>query len=141
MTGAPKLSESDITGQIKDFLSHRGWRAIRHQRTVVPGAFQAGEPGMPDFLFLRYLERGYGLVLWVELKRPSDRRKCRCLQNAGTRKRCTVCDQANWRKREEGRGAKVWRVDDLEWFAEEYQREYGWLHRGATGRGQLELGA
>ena len=133
------LSESDITAQVKGFLEARNWRAIRMQRAVVPGAFQSGEPGIPDFLFVRYLDNGVALALWLEFKSPRDRRKCRCLEIRGTRKRCTVCDQHNWQQREKARGARVWRVDDLDRFSAQYEQAYGWLHKGDSARGQMEL--
>lgn len=134
-----KVYESDISALVRDFLQFRGWRAIRMQRTVIPGSFQTAEPGMPDFLFVRYLKDGAGLLLWIELKRPGDRRTCRCVANLGSRRRCTVCDQKNWREREHKLGARVWRVDNAESFAAEYDRHYGWLHRGENAQGQLEL--
>src|SRR5262249_15414943 len=133
------LNEAQVTSQVKGFLESHGWRAVRNQRTVVAGAFQSGEPGMPDFLFLRYLENGVCLALWIELKAKSDRRACRCSQIVGTRRRCTVCDQKAWRERERARGAKVWRVDDIEVFIRDYDEFYGWLHAGSSARGQLDL--
>lgn len=133
------LSESHISRQIRDFLTQHGWRIVRMQRTVVPGQFQAGEPGIPDLLALRYMPKGAGLILWLEIKRPEDRRSCRCAQNVGTRKRCSVCDQANWHKRERASGAAVWIVKNFEAFAETYQQRYGWLHSGDSAVGQLDL--
>lgn len=135
----PRLDESQITKQVKDFMLAHGWRSVRMQRTVVPGQFQSGEPGMPDMLFIRYLENAVSLTLWVEFKTPQDRRKCRCAQILGTKKRCTVCDQAKWRDRERRAGGAVWLVDDLGRFIDAYDRQYGWLHSGDSGRGQLDL--
>jgi hypothetical protein len=141
------LLESDITKQVKDFMLARGWRAIRNQRTVVPGQFSSCEPGTPDFTFLRYVgTRDYpslALVLWVELKRKDARgktvtAKCRCATKTA-KQRCTFHDQLNWRERER-RGGVVWTsVDDIEWFIEQYQIHYGWLHSGPAARGQLDL--
>lgn len=117
----------------------KGWRAIRMQRTVVPGQFSTCEPGTADFLFLYYSGKA-ALVLWVELKKPKARMICRCLQNRGTRKRCTMCDQINWRSKERARGATVWAgVDNVQIFIEQYEQSYGWLHAGPAARGQLEL--
>src|SRR6516164_1724905 len=109
-SGKPHLVESDITRQVKDFMVAHGWRSIRNQRMVLPGTFQTGEPGMPDMVFIRYLQNGVALVLWVEFKKPGDNRKCTCVKNAGTRRRCTVCDQKAWRDRERQRGGIVWTV-------------------------------
>jgi hypothetical protein len=137
-TPAP-LVEADITNQIRDFMEHHGWRPVRMQRTIVPGQFSTCEPGTADFLFLYYLKNG-ALALWVELKKPKARMQCRCIQNRGTRKRCTACDQKAWQMRERARGGVVWSgVDDIEWFIEQYERAFGWLHSGDRARGQLDL--
>lgn len=142
--GQPKqLLEADVTKQVKGFLEAHGWRCIRMQRMVLPGSFQTGEPGMADSCWIRYEPRpkfpALSLVLWIEYKAESDRRKCRCLQNLGTRKRCSVCDQKNWQKRERERGAMVWIVTDLDWFVSLYRKNFGWLHAGDGARGQLNL--
>ena len=104
-----KLLEAQVTKAIVKFMKRNGWRPIRHQRTVVPGAFQTAEPGMADYQFLLYLPEmpGLSLCVWVEMKGQTDRRKCSCLQRAALGKRgvCGVCRQANWRKREEALGA------------------------------------
>lgn len=118
-----KLTERDVTRQIRDFLEWRQWRALRQQRTVIPGAFQTGEPGIPDFLFLRYLPDGMALALWVEMKAPG---------------RKTAERQQQWRAREEKRGAVVVTVDDLGAFQSWYDEQYGWLH-GPEGIGQMDL--
>lgn len=111
------LSESQISNQVKGFMEAHGWRALRNTRMIAPGRFQTGEPGMPDYLFLRYSPIQ---TLWIEFKRPEDRRKCACLKNAGTRKRCTVCDQKAWKDREKLRGAMVWTVKDYDAFVTLY---------------------
>ena len=135
-----QLAEADIVAQVKGFLEARGWRPVRMMRTIVPGAFQAGEPGIPDYEFIYYMAEAKALVLWVEFKAPRRTARCRCLQIVGTRKRCTACDQRNWRERERKIGAAVWSgVDDLLWFQEQYAREFGWLHKGDRARGQMEL--
>jgi hypothetical protein len=134
------LTESDVTGQLKAFMEAKGWRPIRMQRTIVPGQFSTCEPGTADFLFLYYAAKGAALALWIELKKPKARMTCKCLQNRGTRKRCTMCDQINWRTKERARGAVVWAgVDDIAVFIEAYEKSYGWLHAGAAARGQLDL--
>jgi hypothetical protein len=141
----PKLSEANVTDQVVSFMQAKGWRTLRMQRTIVPGQFSTCEPGTADFLFVRYLNKvgvqgGHTLALWVELKRPNARMRCKCLENAGTRKRCTMCDQKNWQQRERARGATVWSgVSDIDWFMEQYQKAFGWLHVGDQARGQLDL--
>lgn len=130
MNAKVKLLEADITGQVKDFLTIRGWRAIRHQRFVVPGAGQSGEPGIPDFCFIKYMankageHNGLALVLWVELKRPNARPQCRC--NPGRKSKCTLCAQKAWRAREEARGAIVVQVSDITDFKEWYIPRFAW---------------
>lgn len=139
-----ELLEADVVKQVKSFLEAHGWRSIRMQRMVMPGMFQTGEPGMADSCWIRYDPRpefpAMAMVIWLEYKGPSDKRKCRCAQIAGTKKRCTVCDQAAWQKRERARGAVVWIVNDIDFFISLYKRVFGWLHEGESARGQLELG-
>ncbi len=141
----PLLSESDITKQVRDFLTAKGWRPLRMQRTVMAGQFSTCEPGTADFLFVYYLRSknlpiGTSLNLWVELKKPKSRMRCKCLENRGTKKRCTMCDQKNWRERERAMGAVVWHsVDDLSWFMDTYEVTFGWLHAGDNARGQMNL--
>ena len=122
-----ELLERQVTAQVRDYLKARGWRAIRNQVTVLPGAFQTGTRGMPDFTFLRYLDckvPAAALCLWIEVKRPSGK-----LSEA----------QVEWHSKERLLGGTVWTVDDFDWFVGEYERAFGWLHTGDTGRGQLEL--
>jgi hypothetical protein len=140
----PVLSEASVTEQVKSFLEARGWRAVRNQRTVMPGHFQTGEPGMADFCFVYYKPTkrypALSLTLWVEFKKKNSRMRCKCIENRGTRKRCTMCDQKNWRDRERARGALVFTgVDDCEWFIEQYETLFAWLHTGDAARGQLDL--
>lgn len=117
-----KLVERDIVAQVVPYLTNRGWRAVRMQRTVMPGQFQAGEPGMPDYLFLRYLAvegsvaRG---MLWIEFKGPNDKRKCKC---KGVGRKCTICAQAEWKRKEQIRGGTVLEVSDLDAFIAWYER-------------------
>jgi hypothetical protein len=135
----PRLDESFIAKQVKDFMLIKGWRAIRNQRMVLPGTFQSGEPGIPDYCFIRYLKDGVALVLWVEMKRPGYTDNHRCARIQGTRKRCTPCDQKMWRTRERRNGGIVWIVDDIGTFVERYDKDYGWLHAPETGTGQLDM--
>lgn len=122
-----ELLERQVTAQVKDYLLHRGWRPIRFQRTVVPGSFQAGEPGMPDFLFVRYLDCKVfcgTLSVWVEFKKPNGK-----LRDG----------QPQWHERERRRGGVVWVIDNFDSFLKDYERVFGWLHSGDAARGQLDL--
>lgn len=125
------LLEKDVVKQVRDFLEVRGWRAFRTQFAYAPGAFATGEPGCPDYVFLRYMPvkevPARALVLWVEVKGPNDQRTCRC--RAGDKKPCKVCRQQHWHKRERALGAVVIVVDDIEWFAGDYDKAFGFLHR------------
>ncbi len=123
---AGELLERQITQQIRDYMQYRGWRPVRMQRTAIPGAFSTGEPGMPDYLFVRYLPKPLGacIALWIELKRPSGK-----LREG----------QPEWHARERARGGTVWVVDDFEWFANLYEQHFGWLHSGDAAIGQLDL--
>jgi hypothetical protein len=92
------------------------------QRTVLPGSFQTGEPGQPDYLFVRYMtsaKPGSALALWIEFKAPGGRLR------AG---------QPEWHARERLRGSLVWVVDSLEDFEEAYDHEFGWIHAEERGR-------
>jgi hypothetical protein len=134
------LTEADITTAVRSFMEAKGWRPVRMQRTIVPGQFSTCEPGTADFEFIYYAKAGMAFILWVELKKPKARMTCRCLQNRGTRKRCTYCDQINWRQKERARGGIVWAgVDNIAAFIEQYEKSYGWLHSGDAARGQLDL--
>jgi hypothetical protein len=121
------LSEADLTKLCVDFMEARGWRALRHQRTIVRGQFQTGEPGIPDYQFIYYLQKqpyGICLNLYVEFKRKSKTAQCRCAANAGSRRRCTFHDQLNWQRDERARGAVVWVVDDFAQFEREYRNYF-----------------
>jgi hypothetical protein len=106
--------EQIVTSQVKDWLAWRKWRAIRMQRTAIPGAFSTGEPGIPDFLFLKYLDNGVALALWIEFKRPGGK-----LRDG----------QPEWHERERKVGAIVWVVDDFDDFERRYMAAYGWLEK------------
>ncbi len=137
-----KLLEKDVAKQIKDFLAAKGWRCVRTQFAHTPGMFSTGEPGMADYLFLRYMPAEAAparcLAMWVEVKGPNDQRTCRC--RAGEKKICKVCRQKAWHDRERQRGALVWELSALNRLLVEYEREFGWLHRGEQATGQLALG-
>jgi hypothetical protein len=134
MPNPKQLREREVTKQIVDFLRWRGWRPVRMMRTVVPGQFQAGEPGMPDFFFVKYLDAaredtgkktGRCYCMWIEMKRSSRGK----LSEA----------QRKWRERERGRGALVTLADDIDFFSAWYQEKFGWMHDPGTGAGQFEL--
>ena len=124
-----QLLEREVTKQIKDFMEWRSWRAIRMQRTVIPNSFQTGEPGMPDFLFVRYLATGFtGLAVhcWVEMKRPRYGKLSE--------------DQIKWHARERACGAVILKADDLRDFERQYERLFGWLRTEHWVHGQQFIG-
>lgn len=121
---ASNLLEADVTRQIKDFMRFRGWRAIRFQRTIVPGQFQTGEPGIPDWLFVRYLQTefaGLCVLCWVEMKRATRGK--------------LMANQVSWRDRERRLGAIVLKANDIGEFHAEYERLFGWLQSEEWVRG------
>lgn len=124
------MLEADVTKQVRDFFALRGWRAIRHQRFVIPGAGQSGEPGQPDFCFIKYLRgkdgeySGVSLVIWIEMKKPGARPQCRC--KPGKRSQCTACAQKAWRDREEQRGGIVLQVSAVRELEAWYTPRFGW---------------
>jgi len=125
------LLEKDVVKQVKDFLELRGWRAVRTQFAATPGMFSTGEPGMADYLFLRYMPAEAAparcLAAWVEVKSPNDKRRCEC--RAGDKKVCKQCRQTRWQERERQRGAFVLVTSNIDRFADEYEKVFGWLHR------------
>ena len=137
MPVAAKILEADVTKTVRGFMALRGWRRLRFQRTVVPGQFQTGEPGIPDDLFLRYIRPGVAAQVWIEYKSPGDKRKCRCAgRKSGL---CTVCAQDAWHKAERARGGRVWRVPTFDGFEALYYQRFGWLHDGSVASGQLDF--
>lgn len=123
---AIKISERDVARAVRDFLEYRGWRALNLERGNIPGQWRT-EPGIADYLFIRYdeAELGRADVMWIEFKSPTDRRKCRCKAGASRRAMCTVCSQALWRMAEEARGGRVLIVRDVDEFMSTYE-EMGW---------------
>lgn len=142
----PRLSEADVVQQVKDYLSFRGWRPIRMGRGMIQNAYgqvsSFGQPGMPDWLFLRYIEDaavpGACVALWVETKANGAKAKCRCATKKKMQ-RCTKCDQRAFRERERRLGAQVWTIDSIESFMAAYEATFAYLHRGDTAIGQTEL--
>jgi hypothetical protein len=133
------MSEAKLLAQVKSFMESHSWRVLRMGRTVVPGAFSIGIPGQCDLLCLRYEKNSRGLIIWIETKKRGAQAKCTCLQNAGTRRRCTYHDQLKFQSEERIRGAQVWVVRDFDAFAQAYERHFGWLHSGDQARGQLDM--
>ena len=158
--GKAALSEAAVTDQTIGFFEAHGWRPIRHQRFVIPGAGQSGESGMPDYQLVYYLESGVALIIWCELKSTTARDDCRCLERREKGKRgvCTLCAQAAWRRKEmlrsKGR-AVVIRARGIDepvqraeangdlvcggFLGDWYDLKYGWLHQGAAADGQMRL--
>ena len=123
VAGVLKLTERDITRQVCDFMWAHGWRGIRMQSGLMGrpsgGAFRVGEPGMPDWLFVRYVHPEHATgwvaaqcaeVLWVEVKAPG-----KWLSSA----------QVAWHERERMRGGIVAVVDDIDVYRDWYAREVG----------------
>lgn len=137
------IKEADVLKGTKHFLALRGWRVYRMTAggmTNPAGRYvPVGEDGVPDLCCYYYLDtEGKALVLWVEVKSPGDRRKCRCRPFSD--KPCNVCRQELWAKQEELRGGLVIKVDDLRWLEQWYGEQFGWLH-GPDGprKGQMSL--
>lgn len=133
---AIKISESDIQTAIVDFLTYDGWRAFRTELTVQRERGRVvGERGMPDYCFIRYLDRheihcpcsnGANIiavlkapaaeVLWIEFKRLGEK---------------PDVDQLGWHGVERVRGGMVLVVDDIDKFIDFYKRDSG-LNRKYT---------
>mgnify|MGYP003659669333 CR=1 FL=1 len=105
-----KLTEADVTSQIKGYLEARGWYAIRLQsgtvRGVTRGTFmRVGKPGLPDWVFVRKWG-GYPIHLFCEMKKPGKK---------------LAPDQVAWFKDAEYRGLWTIWADSLEMFVEKYE--------------------
>ena len=101
-----KLTEADVTAQIKGWLLAKGWQPFRLQSGVVRGvtreAFITLNPaGTPDWFYVRG-----ATVLFVEMKRPGKK-----LHEA----------QENWFRLAEMRGTPAIWADSLEMFTEKYE--------------------
>lgn len=117
-----KGPEALVSQACVDFMEARGWRAIRMSRAFVKfdgkRGVTFGERGMPDWFFVKYgfkvgnMPTVLGAV-WIEMKQPGDKRKCTC-NPLRPRKCCTVCDQQNWRIKEQVRGATVVKIASLD---------------------------
>jgi hypothetical protein len=103
-------------------MSYKGWRPFKTHGFMT----QPAEPGCADYAFIAYLQDGVSLILWVEFKRPGDKRRCYC--RPGERKICSVCRQVKWAADERRRGGEVWEgIKDLSDFEARYKQRYGWL--------------
>lgn len=124
-----QLRERDVSRQIRDFLSFRGWRVLRNNvggtRDQTGNYVPFGEPGMADLLALYYFPKdqpGAAASLWVEVKQ------------AGARLRP---NQVTWHAAELARGAIVVVADDFEKFHDWYWSEMAWVHSTQLGQGHL----
>ena len=125
---SPKdLREADVAKQLRNFLEYRKWRRVRNQRTVVPGSFQTGEPGMCDEQWIYYLDAHSGLcvVQWIETKRALRGKRSD--------------DQKAWQDREVARGAVVMNCNDIEEYMREYERRFSWLHTGTFAKAAHQM--
>lgn len=110
---AIKISEAQLQQQGDSFLALDGWRYIETDPKHLRG-LGVSEPGIPDRLYLRYVE-GFpqyreAQILWIEWKRKGGK--------AGEK-------QLDWHARERARGALVWLADvdfpaSIEGFAKFY---------------------
>jgi hypothetical protein len=118
---AKHILEKDVAKQVRDFMALRGWRRVRNQSALMQGAggvVRIGEKGMPDLLFIHYFEKSSGVValVWIETKRAK-----------GGKRRD---EQITWQDLERKHGGIVLNVNDIDAFSREYERLFGWLHRG-----------
>lgn len=115
-----RVTEADVQRAVVDMLAADGWRAIRTDPVSDRSRGKGfGEIGMPDYLFIRYLDmdlleypggrivlkRPAAEVLWVEFKKP---------------KGVTRAHQVAWHSNEHARGALVKVFDSVdaarEWY-------------------------
>ena len=107
-----KLTEAEVTLQIKGYIEARGWYAIRLQSGTVRGVTRGtfitlGKKGLPDWVFVRKWA-GYPIHLFVEMKAP-----CKKL----------APDQVDWFNDANYRGLWAIWADSLEMFIEKYEKE------------------
>lgn len=110
----PVITEAHVQQTVVQFLELDGWRAIRTDPVSDRSRGKGfGEPGMPDYLFLRYWKpdhlhndtRPIGEMIWVEFKRKDKK---------------PTSHQLIWHSGERGRGAFVFVVDDIDEFTRWY---------------------
>jgi hypothetical protein len=119
--GKLRISEADVQKAVVQILELDGWRAIRTDPVSDKSRGKGfGEVGMPDYLFIRYLngsvleypgghmvlKRPAAEVLWVEFKR----------KNGVPR-----AHQVAWHTNENARGGMVRIADDAGDFREWYK--------------------
>lgn len=125
-----KTLEAEIAKGVHEFMELHGWRRFR----MTSGCFIApsgapvrvGEPGVPDLLFVRYIERdtstygaskasGVAYLVWIETKRAKGGKKAEA--------------QAEWHTAESAAGALIYTCNDLEAFRDWYYKRFGFLHQ------------
>jgi hypothetical protein len=131
------ISEAHVQQTVREFLELDGWRAIRTDPVSDRSRGKGfGEPGMPDYLFLRYetdptsatiamispRARTFCLsraaVLWIEFKRKSSKRVGVSEHWQPGR---VAAHQLRWHEAERMRGALVLVVDDIDEFTKWYK--------------------
>lgn len=117
-----KVHERDVTKAVIDYLRLRGWHCERQNM----GPF--GKGGVPDYVAIHYRRH---VAMWLEMKAPSDRRKCRCASKK--RGECTVCLQIKFSEMVRGMGGLVLRIADVDAFIAYYEQRFGV-------EGQMRLG-
>lgn len=117
---APKkvpITEAHVQQSVVQFLELDGWRPIRTDPVSDRSRGKGfGEPGMPDYLFIRYKNTPPGIswnigaphaeVFWIEFKRYGQKLKPH---------------QQVWYDVETKRGALVMMVDDIDEFTRWYK--------------------
>ncbi len=121
-----KVTEAHIEKYVCDFLSLDGWICRKMEQNFSERKVKlVGEKGMPDIVAIRYRFadeseaakilkmavtddqlRAHVELLWVELKRPSQKPRP---------------SQVTWKEAEERRGALCWIVDSIDTFPERYK--------------------
>lgn len=126
------MLEREVAAAVREFLADRGWRIIRNNAVSFAGV--GSEPGIPDYLALRYQGAHVALHLWIEVKSPKARRECQCRPGkilksgkAGKARKCRWCAQDAWQTRERERGGTVIVVRSVAELEEAYARAFGWL--------------
>lgn len=117
-------TEAHVQQSVVEFLELDGWRPIRTDPVSDRSRGKGfGEPGMPDYLFIRYqniplrdpdnlaivranMGAPWAEVLWIEFKRKDAKPRPH---------------QQNWHVRERNRGALGLVVDDIDEFTRWYK--------------------
>lgn len=128
-SGRLKVAERDISKTCIQYLELRGWHCIRQNM----GPF--GKGGVPDYVAIHYRRH---VAMWLEMKAPSDRRKCRCASKK--RGKCTVCLQAEFAELVRSQGGLVLRIADVSAFISWYESRFAWYESRFGVEGQMRLG-